>query len=327
MNLSFTAHRTGYANQLLYIESIVGMSYLLDADCAIYNDHSSHQYSYTNSLSKYLIIPWNVKFHLKEIPKIDSLINLHMSVYYTDDDYKDPYIEPDFLYGRKIITKNTFKKSKYNSIIGFGLYSSFYYGDRASEVKDFLKTISFTDEVMEAKDKILDYLLDNYRWFNALHIRRGNFNQWIGSKKYISNITESSIINDIVKNFNNDYPIVVFTDDNDFFDSLKQQFKKNELINFNTIANEYSNDIVSLTSMLIGGESYRFLGTVQSTFTGMIHRYRELKGLDHNFKYISNGINVSSNMLPSGFPYSWNHTYYKRIGEMAFWMREWKECL
>ena len=172
MNLSFTAHRTGYANQLLYIESIVGMSYLLDADCAIYNDHSSHQYSYTNSLSKYLIIPWNVKFHLKEIPKIDSLINLHMSVYYTDDDYKDPYIEPDFLYGRKIITKNTFKKSKYNSIIGFGLYSSFYYGDRASEVKDFLKTISFTDEVMEAKDKILDYLLDNYRWFNALHIRR-----------------------------------------------------------------------------------------------------------------------------------------------------------
>ena len=119
----------------------------------------------------------------------------------------------------------------------------------------------------------------------------------------------------------------MFTDDNDFFDSLKQQFKKNKLINFNTIANEYSNDIVSLTSMLIGGESYRFLGTVQSTFTGMIHRYRELKGLDHNFKYISNGINVSSNMLPSGFPYSWNHTYYKRIGEMAFWRREWKECL
>ena len=318
--LSFNLHNAGFANQLLSIETILGISYILQRPCIVYNTTCCVHHKQEKTINEYLNIPYNITFKKEQIPNKEIFIDFHSHVFYTESTF-DNF---NFRCNRNILYPEKFNKIRYVYNTGFGIYSSFVCGTRVNEIKFLLKLIKFNDEILVLRDK----LLSKFNKFNALHIRKGDFKHFSPVCNYINSITVETIDYDIEKNFKKDIPIIIFTDDKSFYLSLKQKITDYKLIYFDDIAKFYtkSKDLISLLSLLIASESENFLGTWGSTFTGLIHRYRILNNKENNFLFITDSVHITDNVLPVGRPYSWNDKYYKRYENCLYWMREWVEC-
>lgn len=187
--------------------------------------------------------------------------------------------------------------------------------------------------------------------FNAVHMRRGDFKVTYGVTVLDRQPWEA--IEALDKHFSREQRLLICTDERDdpFFTELKNAWKDHVFIDHH-ILDHFSKEFFALPrhdsialaylSQLVAAESEDFIGTMTSTFTSMIQRYRGNRGKVEPFKFLWNelpepgeryerGRHPVSDCVPleNGImieefagPYSWNR-YNQRINPA--WMREWPE--
>lgn len=187
--------------------------------------------------------------------------------------------------------------------------------------------------------------------FNAVHLRRGDFKVTYGVTTLERRPAEAIEALDQV--FGRNEPLVIVTDERDdpFFAEIKLAYPHHYFVDWHILDNygaEFAglpqNDSLSLAylSQLVAAEAKEFIGTMTSTFTGLIQRGRGNRGRSEVFRYLWNelpdshhdierGRHAISDCIPldrgqmieqfSG-PYSWN-----RVSQLLnpAWMREWPE--
>ncbi|EED35335.1 hypothetical protein NOR51B_1280 [Luminiphilus syltensis NOR5-1B] len=187
--------------------------------------------------------------------------------------------------------------------------------------------------------------------FNAIHMRRGDFKVTYGVTVLDRQPWEA--IDAMDHHFDRDDRLLICTDERDdpFFHDIKQCFNDHVFVDHHILdyyAAEFAalpqNDSLALAylSQLVAAYSKDFIGSMTSTYTGMIQRLRGNRGVHEPFKFLWNelpdpgdtlerGSHPVSNCVPleQGImvpefdgPYSWNH--YSPLINPA-WMREWPE--
>lgn len=187
--------------------------------------------------------------------------------------------------------------------------------------------------------------------FNAVHLRRGDFKVTYGVTTLDRKPSEAIEAMDQV--FERKDPLVIVTDErNDpFFNEIKLAYPNHYFIDWHILDNygaEFAQlpqtDSLSLAflSQLVAAEAKEFMGTMTSTFTGIIQRYRGNRGKHEAFRYLWNELPESGHEIERGRhtfseciplergemieqfegPYSWN-----RVSQLLnpAWMREWPE--
>ncbi len=230
-----------------------------------------------------------------------------------------------------------------------GFYSYFFFLDDAH--RDFalstLKRMQPKEPYAGLAAKVADDLGD----FNAVHIRRGDFKTTMG--KTVLGRTSREAIDAMDIHFSRDHLLVIVTDERDdpFIADVAATYSRHVFIDHHILENyrqEFADlplhDSLALAflSQLVAGRSKDFIGTMTSTFTAMIQRYRGSNGLNEPFKFLWNELPAADGtalpgrhppsthiplkngvMVETGKgPFSWNR--YSPDIEPT-WMREWPE--
>ena len=230
-----------------------------------------------------------------------------------------------------------------------GFYSYFFFLDDAH--RDFawstLKRMQPKEPYARLAAKVADDLGD----FNAVHIRRGDFKTTMG--KTVLGRTSREAIDAMDIHFSRDHLLVIVTDERDdpFIADVAAAYTRHVFIDHHILENyrqEFADlpvrDSLALAflSQLVAGRSKDFIGTMTSTFTAMIQRYRGNNGLNEPFKFLWNELPAADSTAPPGRhapsthiplkngvmvetgkgPFSWNR--YSPDIEPT-WMREWPE--
>ncbi len=187
--------------------------------------------------------------------------------------------------------------------------------------------------------------------FNAVHMRRGDFKVTYGVTTLDRQPEDA--IEALDQIFDRNDPLVIVTDERDdpFFRPLTLAYPRHFFIDWH-ILDAYAADFTQLPqqdslslaylSQLVAAESKNFIGTMTSTFTSLIQRYRGNRGKHEPFRFLWNEIPATGVSLQRGRhaisdcvgldrgvmieesegPYSWNRVT-QRINPA--WMREWPE--
>ncbi len=231
----------------------------------------------------------------------------------------------------------------------FGFYSYFFYLDPPTRalVHAMLRRMAPVPPLAELASAIVKELGD----FNAVHIRRGDFKHTTGVTTRDRTPAEALEVMD--RSFERDERLVILTDES------RDPFFQEHVASYRDVIflDEYvldrfgdafrdlpTHDSVALAflSQLVAAESRDFIGTMTSTYTALIQRYRGSRGRPERFKFLWNelaeegaelrpGSHAPSDCIPldGGVmveqyegPYSWNR-YNQRLNPA--WMREWPE--
>ena len=187
--------------------------------------------------------------------------------------------------------------------------------------------------------------------FNAVHIRRGDFKHTVGVTTLERQPWE--VIEALDQHFDRRDRLVILTDEAEdpFFEEIRAAYRNHvfldqfvlehyraELLNLP----HYDSTAIAFLAQLVAAESQDFIGTMTSTFTGLIQRYRGNRGKHERFKFLWNelpevgdsmerGRHAISHCVPLNRgimveewqgPYSWNR-FSPRIN--PGWQREWPE--
>ena len=144
---------------------------------------------------------------------------------------------------------------------------------------------------------------------------------------------------------NRDEPLVVCTDGSpqeEVFGPIRQHFREtvflDEFLDRESVRDllaplpRYDESVAALITQLVASRARVFVGTMFSTFTGLIHRMRGFDGGDGDFLFTHNDFASPlvrferCEFLPTGVgPYSWNRIRYPLSGDAYSWVREWPE--
>ena len=228
-------------------------------------------------------------------------------------------------------------------------YSTFFYLDRASqlEMHDALRRMKPQPELAAFADRIAQDL----GAFNAVHIRRGDFK--ITNGVTTLDRTGAEAIEAMDQHFSRKERLVILTDEADdpFFEEIKASYPDVVFLDWHILRNygQQFNDLpahdslaLAYISQLVAAHSRDFIGTMTSTFTSLVQRFRGNRGKHEPFKFLWNELPpIGANVEPgrhvfgddvpldkgvmveelSG-PYSWNRVN-QRLN--SAWMREWPE--
>jgi len=188
--------------------------------------------------------------------------------------------------------------------------------------------------------------------FNAVHVRRGDFKKTYGRTTLLRRPSEAVAV--LERSFSRRDRLLILTDERDdpFIGGIVDAFPEAVFIDhfiLDELGAEFRNlphhDAIALAflSQLVAARARDFVGTMTSTFTSLIQRWRGSAGLDERFKFLWNelpaasavlergrtAINDAIPMRPDGTmieqyegPYSWNR-FDPRLN--SAWMREWPE--
>ena len=228
-------------------------------------------------------------------------------------------------------------------------YSTFFYLDRSAQLQmhDALRRMKPKPELAAMANQIARDLGP----FNAVHIRRGDFKKTLGVTTL--DRTGAEAVEAMDHHFSRDKRLVVLTDEagDPFFDEIQAAYKDVVFLDWYILRNYAprfhdlpAHDSIALAylSQLVAAHSDDFIGTMTSTFTGLVQRFRGNLGRHEPFKFLWNelpplgakierGSHVPSDDVPldKGVmveefpgPYSWNRVN-QRLNKG--WMREWPE--
>ncbi|MGE3520396.1 MAG: hypothetical protein AB7J63_15735, partial [Vicinamibacterales bacterium] len=188
--------------------------------------------------------------------------------------------------------------------------------------------------------------------FNAVHVRRGDFKQTYGVTT--RDRRPEDAIEAMDHHFSRDDVLLILTDErhDPFFEEIRRAYPRSLFVD-DLILGEHAADFAQLPcrdsiaiaflSQLIAADAKDFVGTMTSTFTALIQRYRGNRGTGRDFKFLWNelpdegvrlerGSHAPSDCVPMergvmleqfDGPYSWNRVN-QRINPA--WMREWPEA-
>jgi len=229
-------------------------------------------------------------------------------------------------------------------------YSFLFYLDRAAQTTAYDALFNMRPKPPYAA--LAERVAADIGTFNSVHIRRGDFKKTIGTTTL--DRTPEEAIAAMDQCFDRYTTLVVLTDEADdpFFEPIRSTYP-NLLFIDEHILDEYGiafadlpmRDSIALAylSQLVAARSQDFIGTMTSTFTGLIQRMRGNLGKDEPFKYLWNEIVPAGAKVERGRhtkgddvrldhcvmveefdgPYSWNR--HTQLISQA-WMREWPEA-
>jgi len=161
---------------------------------------------------------------------------------------------------------------------------------------------------------------------NSIHVRRGDFCKIdFFAENFTSSFDKSESI--IYNNFYH-YPILVHTNEED-----EQYFTcENQMIFIDKIIKERNPELdsveVGLVSMLIATMSDNFIGSLGSTFTGLIHQSRKINNPSEKFKYLFSEKTILNRLgeeIRVNGQYTWNQLKLRHWSDCN-WQREFPEC-
>ncbi len=237
------------------------------------------------------------------------------------------------------------------SMENLGFYSYFFYLDDSARavVHALLRRMRPRAPYAE----LAHHVSASLGTFNAVHLRRGDFKQTFGVTTLDRTATEAIRVLD--ENFARDETLLILTDERDdpFLAEITAHFRHSVFVDHHILDHHRDeffdlpyHDSIALAylSQLIAADSTDFVGTMTSTYTSMVQRYRGNGGKHELFKFLWNEIPDSGVAVtqrgshPSGLgvplhpdgrlveqytgPYSWNR-YSPRINPA--WEREWPE--
>jgi hypothetical protein len=228
-----------------------------------------------------------------------------------------------------------------------GHYSYFFYLDdtRRRRVVDLMKRVRPKRPYREAADRITAA----FGAFNAIHLRRGDFvTNDLAKEKFsrAASISGQEIVANLASRMNRDDPLVVCTDGSshdEIFGPIQKHFRETVFLDryFREDATTRATifglprddeGALALLTQLVASKAAVFAGTMFSTFTALIHRWRGFAGREPNFLYCYNDFLSplvrfdGCEFLPvDDGPYSWNRVRYPLSPDAYSWMREWPE--
>lgn len=320
--------RVGMSNILMSIENALLIAKLTDRDKIVFYCPKN----IFNSKDKKIFDLYDIDFEYEiSLTSIDESIvslehGLHNLCIYTDE-----YPTKNFLNGRtNVLNINDYTKyqefrTKNNETLGFYSYL-FYFSDnnKRKVLQDWLKN------TLKPKQRYLDYAKDIvnqirsvYGTYSSIHVRRGDY-------LFTSNRNKDIQCQDLdLSNLNNNNLLIIHSDESsDYFSCLKDKYK-----NIWYIDNTLSGDTVEkgLVSLLVASYSDDFIGTMFSTFTSYIQRYRMYNGLTEDFKFLysqkEDVLLYNNRFKESSFgENTWNRiTINDSLRQICFWFREWQE--
>lgn len=222
------------------------------------------------------------------------------------------------------------------SSMTLGFYSyMFYFGHNRDWYVDTLRdTIQIKPEYISVADAWGRILINNEgkAGYRSVHIRRGDYS----SVNYWKNkdVTDEEILSSLSLIFPKDTNLLVHTDDEggSLESVLSGHFKSVTMIDKRLKKSNpfYDNTQIGLISIILASRSSDFIGTMCSTFTGFIQRYRMYNMYKDQFRYLYSqfdGIALDRNTgtMPYGSfqKYQWSdQSYPQPFKESAFWNRE-----
>jgi hypothetical protein len=238
-----------------------------------------------------------------------------------------------------------------SALENFGFYSYFFHLDAPTRhaVHALLRRMRPKPPYAALARKVSDSL----GRFNAVHVRRGDFKQTYGVTTLDRTPAEAIRVFDA--NFARQDPLLILTDEpaDPFFTPITAHYPHALFVDHH-ILDHFRDDFFELPyhdaialaylSQLVAADSLDFVGTMTSTFTSMVQRYRGNRGRAEPFKFLWNelpdphlaadtrGSHPPSDCVPLhpdgrlveeyDGPYSWTR-YNRRINPA--WQREWPE--
>ena len=181
---------------------------------------------------------------------------------------------------------------------------------------------------VDIAQNIVNELAKNYQGFNSIHVRRGDYLLVQAENK---NNTAEDFLPVIEEHLEKNKLLIIHTDEIDeaFFLPIKEKYSNLWFVD-STLPGEAVEK--GLISMLIASYSDKFIGTMKSTFTGLIQRYRIYNGKLEDFTYLYSqfpdiALEKGQFKKEAFAQYPWNYSYLtSTFKQIAFWVREYESC-
>ncbi|MEO0493046.1 MAG: O-fucosyltransferase family protein [Actinomycetota bacterium] len=177
--------------------------------------------------------------------------------------------------------------------------------------------------------------------YNAMHLRRSDLT--IGIPAY-GDVTATDVADNVAAIFPTDEPLVVCSevDGRDpLFDPVRARFSTVVFAN-DVILGEHrrgffdlprhEDNALGLVTQEVASRAARFVGTIGSTFTGMIQRNRLARDPNERFRFTADFTPDGPTFRDGEFvevadgAYSWNRIGYAMSPDVLAWFREWPEA-
>lgn len=199
-------------------------------------------------------------------------------------------------------------------------------------------TILWVKDILKPMQKYIDWAnhyIGHLGSYNSIHFRRGDF---VYHQNTIDRAINAGDVLDVIKaNFFPQDKLVIHSDELnlEFFRPIIEAYPNyspidQELQHLKAHANLDVEEI-GLISLLIASHSKNFIGTMESTFTALIQRYRVQNGFSEDFKYLypkHADLKLENGRFKeeSFGEQSWNRVKMpEEMRAKAFWFREWPE--
>jgi len=221
------------------------------------------------------------------------------------------------------------------------LYSYFFYlpADRRA---DFVRLMAAV-RPKPAYQHFADALSGHIGSFNAVHIRRSDSKHTTPRSGVV---TAGEIVSNLRKVLPADEVLVICTDessDSDFFAPLLAHYKRavflDRLILDDPMWADRFYDLpyhrdptLALVTQLVAAQAERFVGTLFSTFTALIHRMRGFRSGHEPFLYAFDQFAGHPPFVACQYRetreghFSWNRLDYPKQPDLYAWFREWPEA-
>lgn len=258
------------------------------------------------------------------------------------DDDPDPATLRDFAHGRTRIERPPMFDHRVVDLRGrlVGFYSYMFYATRyrRTVLWSLLQGVRPRHAYRALGARIARELPGR---FNAVHLRRSDITRGIPA---YARVTPTTIADNLAESLATDVPLLVCSEVEEtdpLFHELRQRFP-NIVFATSLILDEYGTDFfdlprhednaLGLVTQEIASRSTTFVGTVGSTFTGMIQRGQLLRDPTTQFRYTADytpaGPLFENGQYIDRFDgaFSWNRIGYAYPPETLSWFREWPEA-
>jgi hypothetical protein len=241
---------------------------------------------------------------------------------------KDTYPTKEFMNGRKVVM-NLNKFSEFETLNSNTLAFYSYLFCLSNDEK--IKVFNFVKDKIKPKEKYNSVAMNIVKElypFNCINPRRGDY-LYIPNNK--NGVVKSDDFLPVMKYHFDTKKVLIVSDETDksYFSSLSNKFDLRFIQDY--IPKDFDTAERGLIALIVASHSSEFIGTLKSTFSAIIQRYRKFNGFNENFKFLYSQqddlILDKGRMIEKSGSFSWSRVQIPdSLKTISFWMREWEEC-
>lgn len=240
---------------------------------------------------------------------------------------KDVYPTKEFMNGRKVVMNlNKFLEFETFNSNTLAFYSYLFCLSDTEKSKVF----NFVKNNIRPKDKYTKValkIINNLYPYNCINPRRGDY-------LYIPNnrngVIKSADFSPLIDYYFDNKKLLIVSDEKDksyFSDLNKYDLRFIQ----DYMPEDFDTAEKGLVALIVASASSDFIGTLKSTFSAVIQRYRKFNGLKEDFKFLYSQqddlILDKGKMIEKSGSFSWSRVLIPdSLKQISFWMREWEEC-